>query len=181
MTSSTDLLERLLQPSSLDRISNQVGANPDQTRTAIQGALPMLLAGLQRNAADPQGAQSLQQALSEDRHADLLDDMDGYLSGARGGKAANGAGILDHILGDRQEPAAQALGQRAGLSGGSILQILATLAPLVMGMLGKKTGSGSSGGGFPDLGQILGQERQTAESGTPDIGAILDQAFGGKR
>ncbi|MEO8247428.1 MAG: DUF937 domain-containing protein [Chloroflexota bacterium] len=181
MTSSTDLLEQLLQPSSLDRISNQVGANPDQTRTAIQEGLPMLLAGLERNAADPQGAQSLQRALSEDRHADLLDDVQGYLTGARDGKAANGSGILDHILGDRQEPAAQALGQRAGLSGGSILQILATLAPLVMGMLGKKSGSGSSGGGFPDLGQILGQERQTAQAGTPDIGSILDQAFGGKR
>ena len=181
MTSITDLLEQLLQPSSLDRISNQVGANPDQTRTAIQEALPMLLAGLERNAADPQGAQSLQQALTEDRHADLLDDLEGYLSGSRGGKAANGAGILDHILGDRQEPAAQALGQRAGLSGGSILQILATLAPLVMGMLGKQSGSGSSGGGFPDLGQILGQERKTAQTGSPDIGAILDQAFGDKR
>ena len=181
MTTSNDLLEQLFQPQSLDRISNRVGADPDQTRTAIEQALPMLLAGLERNAADPEGARSLQQALTEDRHDTLLDDLDGYLAGSREGKAADGAGILSHILGDRQESAAQALGQRSGISGGNILQLLMTLAPLVMGMLGKKSGSGggsTSGGGFPDLGQILGQERQTAQSGRSDIGDILEQAFG---
>ena len=179
MTSTNDLLEQLLQQGTLDRISSRVGAEPPQTRVAIQEALPMLLAGLERNAADPDGARSLQQALAEDQHASVLDDLDGYLSGARTDKATDGAGILSHILGERQEPAAQALGQRAGLSGSSILQLLMTLAPLVMGMLGKKSGAGSgSSGGFPDLGQVLGRERASAQANSPDISDVLEQAFG---
>ncbi len=179
MTSVNELLDKLLQDGRLDQISARVGADPAQTRGAIQDAVPMLLAGLERNAADPDGARSLQAALAGDNHASVLDDLDGYLAGTHHGKAADGAGILGHIFGDRQEPAAQALSQRSGLSGGGILQLLATLAPLVMGMLGKRT-SGTSGGGFPDLGQILGQQRQQAQTGGTDMGAILEQAFGKK-
>lgn len=181
MSSMAELLDDLLQGGTLDQISNRIGAEPAQTRTAIEGALPMLLGGLEREASDPQGAQSLRQALAEDQHASILDDLDGYLSGQRQDRATDGAGILDHILGDRQDTAAQALGQRSGLSGGNIMQLLMTLAPLVMGMLGKKSSNGGGGGGgFPDLGQILGQERAQAQERAPDVGDLLGQVFGRK-
>lgn len=176
--SMADLLDDLLQGGTLDQISSRIGADPDRTRVAIKDALPVLLGGLERNAADPQGAESLQRALAEDQHASILDDLDAYLSGQRQDRATDGDGILDHILGDRRERAAQALGQQAGLSGGNIMQLLAMLAPLVMGMLGKKSSDGSTGGGFPDLGEILGQERSQAQQKAPDMGDILGQVFG---
>ena len=175
MRSMADLMEELLQGGTLDKISSQIGADPAQTQQAIRQALPMLLGGLEREASDPEGARSLQRALAEDQHATVLDDLDAYLSGQRHDRATDGAGILRHVFGDRQETAAQALGQRAGLSGGNIMQLLAMLAPIVMGMLGKKSGGG---GGFPDLGQILGQERAQAQEKAPDIGDVLGQVFG---
>lgn len=175
MTSMTDLMDELLQGGALDQISGRIGADPAQTRQAIQQALPMLLGGLERNAASPQGAASLQHALATDNHASILDDLSGYLSGARQDRASNGAGILEHILGAQQQPAAQALSAKSGLGSASIMQLLITLAPLVMGMLGKKAGSG----GMPDLGSILGQERSTAQDRAPDMGDILGQVFGG--
>ena len=175
MPSMAELMDELLQGGTLDQISGRIGADPAQTRQAIQQALPMLLGGLERNAATPQGAQSLQNALATDNHASVLDDLSGYLSGARQDRATDGAGILQHILGDRQQPAAQALSAKSGLGSASIMQLLVTLAPLVMGMLSKKTGSG----GMPDLGSILGQERSTAQAQAPDIGDILGQVLGG--
>jgi hypothetical protein len=175
MASMTDLMDELLQGGALDQISSRIGADPAQTRQAIQQALPMLLGGLERNAASPQGAQSLQHALATDNHASILDDLSGYLSGTRQDRASNGAGILEHILGAQQQPAAQALSAKSGLGSASIMQLLITLAPLVMGMLGKKAGSG----GMPDLGSILGQERSTAQDRAPDMGDILGQVFGG--
>ena len=175
MPSMAELMDELLQGGTLDQISGRIGADPAQTRQAIQQALPMLLGGLERNAASPEGAQSLQQALASDNHASVLDDLSGYLSGARQDRATDGAGILGHILGDQQQPAAQALSAKSGLGSASIMQLLVTLAPLVMGMLGKKTGSG----GLPDLGSILGQERSAAEQQAPDMGDILGQVFGG--
>ena len=105
----------------------------------------------------------------------MLDDLSGYLSGTRQDRATDGAGILQHILGAQQEPAAQALSAKSGLGSGSIMQLLITLAPLVMGMLGKKAGSG----GLPDLGSILGQERSAAQDRTPGMGDILGQVLGG--
>lgn len=170
-----ELMDELLQGGTLDQISGRIGADPGKTRQAIQQALPMLLGGLERNAATPRGAQSLQQALASDNHASVLDDLSGYLSGARQDRATDGAGILQHILGDRQEPAARALSAKSGLGSGSIMQLLVTLAPLVMGMLGKQSGSG----GLPDLGSILGQERSAAQDRAPDIGDIVGQVLGG--
>ncbi len=175
MPTMTDLMDELLQGGALDQISGRIGADPTQTRQAIQQALPMLLGGLERNAASPEGAQSLQHALATDNHASVLDDLPGYLSGVRQDRATDGAGILQHILGDQQQPAAQALSAKSGLGSGSIMQLLVTLAPLVMGMLGKKAGSG----GMPDLGSILGQERSAAQDKAPDMGDILGQVFGG--
>lgn len=175
MPTMAELMDQLLQGGALDQISGRIGADPAQTQQAIQQALPMLLGGLERNAATPEGAQSLQHALATDNHASVLDDLSGYLSGTRQDRATDGAGILQHILGAQQEPAAQALSAKSGLGSGSIMQLLVTLAPLVMGMLGKKAGSG----GLPDLGSILGQERSAAQDRTPDMGDILGQVLGG--
>ena len=175
MPTMAELMDQLLQGGALDQISGRIGADPAQTQQAIQQALPMLLGGLERNAATPEGAQSLQHALATDNHASVLDDLTGYLSGTRQDRATDGAGILQHILGAQQEPAAQALSAKSGLGSGSIMQLLITLAPLVMGMLGKKAGSG----GMPDLGSILGQERSAAQDRAPDVGDILGQVLGG--
>ena len=175
MADISDLMNQLLEGGTLDQISGRIGADPTQTRQAIQQALPMLLGGLERNASTPDGAQSLQQALATDNHASVLDDISGYLTGARQDRATDGPGILDHILGAQQQPAAQALGTKSGLSTSTIMQLLVTLAPLVMGLLGKKTGSG----GMPDLGSILGQERSTAQANAPEVGDILGEILGG--
>jgi hypothetical protein len=60
------------------------------------------------------------------------------------------------------------------------MQLLPLLAPIVMGMLGKKSNA-SPGGGFDldDLGSILGRERADNRSRNPDIGDILDSLGGG--
>lgn len=72
--------------------------------------------------------------------------LGGLVTGMLGGnqsRAANGAGILDHILGRRKEDTAAQIGQKSGLSTGSTLKLMAMLAPIVMGMLGKTKQKGN--------------------------------------
>lgn len=72
--------------------------------------------------------------------------LGGLVTGMLGGnnnRAANGAGILKHILGRRTEDTAAQIGQQSGLSTESTMKMMAMLAPIVMGMLGKTKQQGN--------------------------------------
>src|SRR5215470_1902397 len=97
------------------QLGQQIGADPQKTSQAIQAALPMLLSGLNHNASKPEGAADLLGALQRDHDGSLLDNLGGLLGGNINGAAADGAGILQHVLGDRQDTAAHTVAKQTGL------------------------------------------------------------------
>ena len=176
MAELTDMLEQMLEGQT-DQISNRIGADPSTTRSAVHAAIPALLAALS-GEAQTERASGLQQALERDHDGSILDQLNDYLGGTAqlSPRTTNGAGILDHVLGDDQEDMARALSAKSGLDLGSMGSLLALLAPILMGMLGKQ-GRSSGGGGIdlPDLGNILNREKESARSTNPDLGDILDK------
>ena len=176
----------------IESIAGQLGIDPAQASDAIQQALPLLMGGLARNAASPQGANALHSALEHD-HAGI--DIGGLLGsvlggggsggggglgdvlgsvlggGSSGGNAASGIGgaILGHIFGGRRDQAAQGLGQTSGLGGAGAAQLLAMLAPIVMAALGnmtRKQGLDSNA-----LSGVLGQEKHRLQQS--GVGGLL--------
>ena len=178
MSSLLDTLNQALGEDSVDEISQRIGAQPDQTRTAIQQALPVILGALGQEAADPQRAPGLHKALAEDHDGSVVDDPQAYLAGAMPRKATDGQAILDHVLGDRQAAAHQALSSKTGLDMSKIASLLPLLAPIVMSLLGKQQRSGSTGAG--DLGSILSGETNRAAGASSDIGDLLSSVLGGR-
>ena len=174
MAELTDTLEQLLAGQT-SQISRRIGADEDRTRVAVQSAIPALMAALSGEADDP----GLRRAIEQDHDGSIIDQLSEYLGGTAqlGSRTTDGDGILDHVLGDQRQEMAQALSAKSGLDLGSIMQLLPLLAPILMGMLGKKSSAGSSGGGFglDDLGSILGGERESAKAKNPDLGDILDK------
>jgi hypothetical protein len=168
-------LSRQLGAGGIDQIAGQLGLGRDQTEKAVAGALPMLLGGLMRNSESPDGAAALLGALQRDHDGSVLDDIGGFL-GQGSGAAAAGMGILKHVFGQREASVENALAGTSGLDSGNIRQILAMLAPLVMGMLGRnQRQSNLDVGGLSDL---LGGERRVAQKKAPQavdlIGSLLD-------
>lgn len=179
MAQLTDALNGLLEAQA-PQIGRRIGADPQKTQTAIHAAVPALLAALGQNASSG-GAADLKAALERDHDGSILDDLGAYLNGTAnlGPRTTNGAGILDHTLGDRQETMQRALSAKSGLDIGSVGNLLALLAPIVLGMLSKR-GQGSSGGGIglDDLTDLLGREKADAQS-NPDLGDLLGGVLGG--
>src|SRR5262245_58603534 len=138
MSSILDGLAGQLGPDTDSQMSQQIGADPSATASAIQLALPMLLGALAKNTATPEGAGALDQALARDHDGGLLDDLGGLLGGGGGTPGLDGAGILGHILGGRQGAAQDAIGRSTGLQSGQVIQLLAMLAPIVMAYLGRQ-------------------------------------------
>jgi len=96
---SNDLLNSILGalgPDAVQQVANQLGTNPQQAQGAIQAALPLLLGAMGKNASQPEGAQALHTALSND-HAGL--DIGSVLGWVLGGGQSQGGGGLGDILG----------------------------------------------------------------------------------
>ncbi len=133
-----DLMQLLMQQLSGDgvkQISRQIGADEGTTNQAITAALPVLISALAANSSQPSGAESLQRALQKDHDGSILDNLSGFLGG--GNTTSAGSSILGHVLGNRQGNIAGALSNQTGLNTGTIIQLLALLAPMLMGALGK--------------------------------------------
>ena len=136
MFSLEDLLGQQQGTEASNQISQSLGANPTVTNAAIQMALPMILNGLANNAKDPQGAENLNSALQQ-HDGGILDSLGSLLGG---NQTANndGLGILGHIFGGNQGAVAQQVSKNSGMDIGQVAQLLITLAPIVMGYLGRQ-------------------------------------------
>ncbi|HEY0427527.1 MAG TPA: DUF937 domain-containing protein [Pyrinomonadaceae bacterium] len=164
MFSLQDLLGQEQGNQAVEQLSQNLGANHTAVSSAIQMALPMILSGLARKASDPQGAENLNQAIEQDHDGSILDNLSGYLGGGvepQSSGQTNGIGILGHIFGEKQTQAAQTVSQNSGLDIGQVSQLLITLAPIVMGYLGrqKQQQNLDSGG----LSSWLGGQQQQIE------------------
>ena len=170
MSTLLDALQHQLDGEVLRQVSAQIGADPRETRQAVSAALPLLVSALGRNAAHPTGAASLAGALSRDHDGGLLNDLLGYV--VRGGNAKDGAGILGHIFGQKRDNIEEGLSRSTGLDKRTAGKLLLILAPIVMAQLGKAKRENDLGPS--DISDVLGRERQQADSALGGFARILD-------
>jgi hypothetical protein len=178
MASILDALTQQLGGDAVDQISNQIGADRSSVSDAISIALPVILGGLANNASNPQGAQSLDQALAQDHDGSILDLLPVILGGGApqaNPRSLDGGGILDHILGGRREPVEDGISRQTGLGKGQVAQLLMMLAPIVMAYLGRQKQQQNMGPG--DLGDALERERGRIDDRAPGMGDMLGQLF----
>lgn len=172
-----DLLQSQVGDSLVGALTNQMGgATKQQTSNGVQGAMSILMSALAKNAQKPDGASALGSALDRDHDGSILDDITGYLGGTspiNNTRAANGSGILGHILGNSQGNAIESLMKMSGLSQNQSSGLLAKLAPVVLGMLGKQ--KKTQGLDMSALSNILNSSATTAKKKTP--GADLLTSF----
>lgn len=178
-----------------------LGGADDDTKVgrAASSSISAILAGLATNAKTPDGASKLNAALERDHDGSVLDQVDSAVASEQ--KRADGEKILDHVFGANKNDVAQRISADSGLDLGSVTKLLPALAPMVMGMLGKKKAEGGldagalagmlggAAGGF-DLGKILdvvggsGSGSSQGGSGLGGVGGILGKLkglLGGRR
>lgn len=167
MSSLMDLLQATIKDSSIGEISKQLGQDERTTSKAIDSALPMLIGALKRSTAQDGGA-GLNKALEKKHDGSILDDVAGYV---KQNDQSDGRGILGHILGQNRDAAAMLLGAESGIGERKATSLMATLAPVVLGALGKARSQKKMGGG--DLTRLLADESESLQQRTPAVMGAL--------
>jgi len=142
MANILDLLGSDIGKTLISGASQQLGQDKGKTTSALSAALPLILGAMKNNAKTPEGAAGLLSALGNEKHGGgILDNLGSILGG--GGidddVMQDGAGILGHVFGGKEENVANAVSKSSGVDLGSAMNILKVAAPFLMGYLGKET------------------------------------------
>jgi hypothetical protein len=149
------------------------------------------MSALNKNVNHGGGAEGLLGALDRDHDGSVIDDLGDLLSGKKAptnSRAVNGRGILNHVLGDRQDNTLQMISKMSGLDLGKSWDLMKILAPVVMGGLGKeKKTRNLDAGGLADLlgGAVRSATHKSKEMSViermldkDDDGSVLDDLTG---
>ena len=164
----SQMITQQLAGAASKQIAARLGVSENTANMAVQLAVPLILAALARNAAKPQGAQELHEAVTNDHDGSILDNLTNYLGNPQQG---DGAGILGHVLGDQRASVENNLAQATGMDQSAAGSLLEMVAPLVMGAVGRtqqQNGLDSTG-----LADYLGQQQQETAAAAPGLMGTL--------
>lgn len=181
----SSILEGVMQSlgqEGVSAIASRLGINASQAEQAMQSALPLIVGGMARNSATPEGANALHNALQDHSNAPPASQQAQQTNQGDSSLLNEGTAILGHIFGERQDAAANGVSQVSGLDKSSASSLLSMLAPIVMSYVGKElTGNGVNAG---QLSSALGDQTGAMPSGkgvtSSLLSSVLDQDGDGK-
>lgn len=172
MSSILEMVRASLSDSAVSQISKTLGEDKSKTEDAVKTALPMIVGALSRSAQKG-NAEGLANALERDHDGGILNNVSDFMSG---GNFEQGSGILGHVMGGKVDAAAKALGGTAGIEREKAASLMAMLAPVVMGAMGKV--KRDKGLDADSLKRVLGGEEREIDQQAPGImgaiGGLLD-------
>jgi hypothetical protein len=136
MAGLLDLLNSDLGKTLINSASQQLGESKGKTTSALTTALPLILGAMKNNTATTDGANGLLNALSKKLDGSILDNLEGVLTNQN--VLQDGAGILGHVFGGKEQNIAKAVSSKSGIDLNSAMNLLKMAAPVIMGYLGKQ-------------------------------------------
>lgn len=169
MNAITQMITQQVAGFAARAIAQRLGISEATAQRAVQIAVPLIVAALARNAARPEGAEQLHQAVANDHDGSIFDNLSSYLGNPQ---TANGAGILGHVFGEQQGTIQNTVAQAAGLDQNAAGSLLEMVAPLVMGAVGQTQRQNDlDPGGLSDF---LGTQQQQTEASAPGLSGALN-------
>ena len=168
----TELLLAKAKDQVIGKVAQKAGLSGDQAGSIAASAIPLIVKGLAKNAASEKGAKGLADALDRDHDGSILDNLTGMIGADA--EILDGEKILGHVLGSKTDAAADAIGQEVQVNPAQAKQVMAMLAPVVMGFLGKKKKENALGAS--DLAGVL--SAASAQNGVSSMLSKLIDADG---
>ena len=156
------IISQLTGNSQIAEIAKKFNIDPNKIINVIKEAIPKFLSAMQKNAGTAAGAAALTQALGN--HAGQ-----GF-----GINLEDGQKILQKIFGGNLGSVISSIGLKTSTGNDQVNNILASVAPNLLSVLGK----GSAGGNIGNiLGSLLGGGSNSGSSAGKAIGGLLGKIF----
>ena len=162
----TNILGALTGNDAVSTIAQNLNLDTKQVSSVITNALPSLLGAMQKNASTEAGAASLAEALGQ--HAGNAGNI---LNNLKGADLTDGSKILSHIFGGNLSNVLGGISQKTGVATNSVSNILSSIAPSLLAILGKQNGTSGAAGLAGMLGGLLGGS--SSSSSSSGLGSIL--------
>lgn len=143
MSSLTDTMMNQLPADAISKLAGFLGKSPGLTASSLTAAVPALFAGaLQRSSTATGASELLGMVKNATAGGNPLDRIGSVLSDDRSRETyiAQGHGLADTLLGGQSRTVATAQNDSTHIGGGSAATILALVAPLVLGFIGRAVG-----------------------------------------
>ena len=151
-------VQQYLGKSEINQISDSLGVDPQTTESAVSAALPMIVGGMARPAASPEGAVTVQQAAAT--HEDAADNVQATVQAA---PDVERGGLLNKIFGPHKPSVQEGVQQASGLGLDKAKQLLSMLAPLVLSVLARRQNNN----------QLTGNTRADLQQEAQGLGALF--------
>jgi hypothetical protein len=170
-TNLVSLVMQFLTPDMIGRIAAVLGLDRNTAQTAVNSAVPALLAGFSSTAAQPGGAQKLVDAATQTGTPEGFARILG--AGNQSSLIESGSQMLSSLLGSGDQNAlAGAIGKVAGMGQGTTGSLLGMLAPVLLGTIAQQQGTTrldpSRIAGF-----LASQKDNIAAAMPPQLGSLL--------
>lgn len=168
------LIKDKLTDSVIEKVSNFLGEHPENIGSALNGAVPIVLGGIMRNASNDEETGKVMDVLKDGGHTgEILDDLPSLLGNFDKTQLliTIGSNIFNHFTGSKSNSIVEKLSALTGIRKTSASSLVGLAAPLVLGALGKvvnKEGLGVSG-----LTRLLADQRESVFGALPP--AIANQ------
>lgn len=133
-----DLMEliagQLSNPDILKQLGKQVNSSPQEVEKIVKMGLPTIIEQINRNTNTKDGADALDNALEKHKD-DNISDISGFLKGVN---TTEGGKILEHVFSNKNQKIQNNIAKQSGMDRSQVSNILSTLAPMVLGMLGNQ-------------------------------------------
>jgi len=147
-----DVMKMMLNSGNIGQMGKLLGVNEQEATSAIEEVLPMLIKGMQGQATNKETQQGFLKAL-QDHSQDDTSDFTRFLKNV---DTDDGAKIVKHLLGQKEEEVAARATKKSGLDKKTILRIMAIAAPFLMSQMGKSAKSKAKATTSDDMLSIVG-------------------------
>ncbi|MCF1716163.1 OmpA family protein [Flavihumibacter sp. RY-1] len=146
-----DAAKSFITPDLIGKAASYLQESESSVGKAVSGLLPASLLGITQKA-ETGGGNMIMDLAKQAMNSGILGNLGSAFSTGGGGIPDSSPGILNSIFGDKVGSIANAIASFAGIKGSSAASLLGSIAPMVMGFLGKHaTENGLSASGLSSL------------------------------
>ncbi|MBQ4381790.1 MAG: DUF937 domain-containing protein [Oscillospiraceae bacterium] len=166
----SSILSTLTSGDSLGAISQSSGTSVKDVQNVLSAGIPSLLSGALQQSQNGDTAQRFAGALSQHSASDLS-NLGSFFSNV---DLTDGSKIISHLLGSGKDEAISDISERAGVSKKKTNNILSTVAPMLMSLLGKEAQSSGAQGNTSAVSGLM-----SSLLGNVDMGSLVTGLLGG--